>query len=89
MAHATMMAENLRSRADLPLSRSPRPAQAEGMFVIDCPKHGSRVLLSERRIRGLRNTDAGVLLALECYCGHLERIHTGRARGMTRRGEDG
>ncbi len=48
------------------------------MFVIDCPAHGSRVLLSERRIRNLRNTDSGVQLDLECYCGHVERIHTGR-----------
>ena len=49
------------------------------MFVIDCPAHGSRVLLSERRIRNLRNTDAGVLLDVECYCGHIQRIRTGRA----------
>lgn len=48
------------------------------MFVIDCPAHGSRVLLSERRIRNLRNTDAGVLLDVECYCGHVEKIRTGR-----------
>ncbi|MET7426354.1 hypothetical protein [Dactylosporangium sp. NPDC005555] len=58
------------------------------MFVIDCPIHGSRVLLSERRIRALRNTDAGVLLALECYCGHVERIHTGRARATRRAGHE-
>ncbi|GAA3296951.1 MULTISPECIES: hypothetical protein [Dactylosporangium] len=50
------------------------------MFVIDCPAHRSRVVLSERRIRCLRNTDAGILLDLECYCGHIERILTGRAR---------
>jgi len=48
------------------------------MFVIDCPTHRSRVLLSERRIRNLRNTELGVLLDLECYCGHMERIRTGR-----------
>jgi hypothetical protein len=78
MAHTTMMAENLRSYAGLPLSNVPRPDQAEVMFVIDCPAHGSRVLLSERRIRNLRNTDAGVLLDVECYCGHIQRIRTGR-----------
>ena len=54
------------------------------MFVIDCPAHGSRVLLSERRIRNLRNTDAGVLLDLECYCGHVERIRTGRRHSTAR-----
>jgi hypothetical protein len=79
-----MMAENLRSYAGLPLLDFARPDQAEDMFVIDCPAHGSRVLLSERRIRNLRNTDAGVLLDVECYCGHIEKIRTGRT-GRTRR----
>ncbi|WP_327001900.1 hypothetical protein OHA72_43265 [Dactylosporangium sp. NBC_01737] len=54
------------------------------MFVIDCPAHGSRVLLSERRIRNLRNTDAGVLLDVECYCGHIEKIRTGRRHTTAR-----
>ena len=54
------------------------------MFVIDCPAHGSRVLLSERRIRNLRNTDTGVLLDLECYCGHIEQISTGRRHATAR-----
>ncbi|MEU7874912.1 hypothetical protein [Dactylosporangium sp. NPDC049140] len=54
------------------------------MFVIDCPAHRSRVLLSERRIRSLRNTDAGVLVDLECYCGHVERLHTGRTHERRR-----
>jgi hypothetical protein len=55
------------------------------MFVIDCTAHGSRVLLSERRIRNLRNTDAGVLVDLECYCGHIEKIRTGRGHGRRTR----
>ena len=50
------------------------------MFVIDCPTHRSRVMLSERRIRNLRNTESGVLLDVECYCGHTERIRTGSRR---------
>ncbi|WP_433088926.1 hypothetical protein ACQP1P_21975 [Dactylosporangium sp. CA-052675] len=58
------------------------------MFVIDCPAHRSRVLLSERRVRSLRNTDAGVLLDLECYCGHVERIRTGRAAAALARDDD-
>ena len=48
------------------------------MFTIDCPTHGSKVLLTERRIRGLRNVDAGILLEVECYCGHRALILTGR-----------
>lgn len=59
-------------------------AHAQDMFVIDCPAHRSRVLLSERRIRSLRNTDAGVLVDLECYCGHVERLHTGRTHERRR-----
>ncbi|WP_433605174.1 hypothetical protein ACQP2P_26625 [Dactylosporangium sp. CA-139114] len=74
-----MMAEIQRSHAGLPLLAGGGRAQAETMFVIDCPAHRSRMLLSERRIRSLRNTDTGVLLDLECYCGHIERIRTGRA----------
>lgn len=50
------------------------------MFAIQCPVHRSRVLVSERRIRALRNTEHGILLDVECYCGHIERIRTGRAR---------
>ncbi|MFI5908541.1 hypothetical protein [Dactylosporangium sp. NPDC051541] len=50
------------------------------MFVIDCPAHRARMILPVERIRGLHNTDAGILLDLECYCGHVAHIRTGRAR---------
>ncbi|WP_213453788.1 hypothetical protein [Rhizomonospora bruguierae] len=50
------------------------------MFTIDCPTHGARMLLTERRIRSLRNTDAGIVLEVECYCGYREAITTGRRR---------
>jgi hypothetical protein len=53
------------------------------MFTIDCPVHGSRMLLSEQRIRSLRNTESGITVDLECYCGHRARIHTGRRRPQT------
>lgn len=48
------------------------------MFTIDCPSHGSPVLLPETRIRGLRNTAAGILLEIECWCGTHVTIRTGR-----------
>jgi hypothetical protein len=53
------------------------------MFTIDCPTHGTRMLLTERRIRSLRNTDSGIVLELECYCGHRATINTGRRHAAT------
>lgn len=53
------------------------------MFTIDCPNHGTRMLLTERRIRSLRNTDSGIILELECYCGHRATVCTGRRRAVT------
>ncbi len=48
------------------------------MFAIDCPTHGSRVLVTERRIRNLVNTPAGILLDVECWCGTHVQVLTGR-----------
>ncbi|HEY8475007.1 MAG TPA: hypothetical protein VIL37_20615 [Natronosporangium sp.] len=48
------------------------------MFAIDCPRHRTRVMVPERRIRGLANTAAGILLEVECWCGARVLIQTGR-----------
>ena len=48
------------------------------MFAIYCPKHASRVLMTERHIRSMRNTPHGILLDVECYCGTHVTIRTGR-----------
>jgi hypothetical protein len=48
------------------------------MMVIQCPTHQSEVLLTERRIRGIRNTEHGILMDVECYCGTHVVIRTGR-----------
>lgn len=48
------------------------------MFVIECPQHGSQVLVTERRIRALRNTARGILLEVECWCGQRVVIRTGQ-----------
>jgi hypothetical protein len=50
------------------------------MFTIDCPGHGHRVMVPERRIRALRNTSGGILLELECWCGTRVTLATGRRR---------
>jgi hypothetical protein len=48
------------------------------MFAIDCPVHGSKVLVGTRRIRSLVNTASGILLDVECYCGARVTAGTGR-----------
>lgn len=49
------------------------------MLVISCPTHGTRIVVPTTRVRQLRNTDAGILLEVECWCGARVRIRTGRS----------
>ena len=53
------------------------------MFSVQCPQHGSEVLLPERRIESLRNTLAGIEVRYVCYCGHRGAFTTGRRRDLT------
>ncbi|MDR7280525.1 hypothetical protein [Catenuloplanes atrovinosus] len=48
------------------------------MFAIDCPQHDSRVLVTERRIRSIDNTEQGIRLDVECWCGRHVTLRTGR-----------
>jgi hypothetical protein len=48
------------------------------MFTIECPTHDSRVLVTETRIRDLRNLQGKILLDVECWCGTHVTIRTGR-----------
>ncbi|MGH3978162.1 MAG: hypothetical protein ACRDRZ_04035 [Pseudonocardiaceae bacterium] len=48
------------------------------MIAVHCPRHGARVLLTERRIRALHNTDDGIVMELECYDGERIVVVTGR-----------
>lgn len=48
------------------------------MLLISCPRHAARVIVPTSRIRDLRNTEAGILLMVECWCGERVRIRTGR-----------
>jgi hypothetical protein len=50
------------------------------MFTVHCPRHGSEVLLSERRIVGLDASGDGMTVRWVCWCGHQGSHHTGRAR---------
>ncbi|HXV93538.1 MAG TPA: hypothetical protein VD813_09595 [Pseudonocardia sp.] len=48
------------------------------MLTVHCPRHGSRVLLSERRIRAVHNTPDGIVLDVECHDGERILVVTGR-----------
>ena len=48
------------------------------MIAIKCPTHGSRVLLTERHIRRLVNTERGIFVDVECTCGTHVMLKTGR-----------
>jgi hypothetical protein len=50
------------------------------MFSVHCPTHGSEVLLTERHIVGLDNSDDRVTVRWVCWCGHRGSHTTGRAR---------
>lgn len=54
------------------------------MLSIYCPKHGSEVLVGTRQIRGFTNTEHGIAVEVECYCGH--RVTGGTGRHYSRRG---
>ncbi|HVL84263.1 MAG TPA: hypothetical protein VM367_08285 [Pseudonocardia sp.] len=48
------------------------------MLSIHSPRHGSRVLLSERRIRAVHHTDDGIVLEVEGHDGERMLLVTGR-----------
>jgi hypothetical protein len=52
----------------------------EDMFSVNCPRHGSEVLLSETRILGIDRTGDGLTVRWVCWCGQLGSHHTGRSR---------
>jgi hypothetical protein len=55
-----------------------------GMFSVQCPRHGSEVLLSERRIVGIDRSHDHLTVRWVCWCGHHGSHRTGRpARSTT------
>jgi len=48
------------------------------MLSINCPEHGTEVLVGTRRIRSLVNTEHGIALHVQCYCGTHVVIGAGR-----------
>lgn len=49
------------------------------MFAIDCPQHGSKVLIFMSGVKAIRNTDEGIEVDYRCTCGHRGTWRTGRA----------
>ena len=50
------------------------------MFSVNCPRHGSEVLLSESRILGIDRTGDSLTVRWVCWCGHVGSHHSGRSR---------
>jgi hypothetical protein len=50
------------------------------MFSVNCPRHGSEVLLSESRILGIDCTSDGLMVRWVCWCGQVGSHHSGRSR---------
>lgn len=50
------------------------------MFSVHCPRHGAEVLLTERNIESLHNTEHGIRLSWICTCGERGSLTTGRHR---------
>jgi hypothetical protein len=50
------------------------------MFTVQCPRHGSEVLLSERHILGLDPSEGQMTVRWECWCGYRGSHRTGRSR---------
>lgn len=51
------------------------------MFSVDCSGHGSPVLLGNRSIERLVNTEHGIELHWRCSCGTTGMVRTGRHAG--------
>jgi hypothetical protein len=50
------------------------------MFAIDCPHHGARALATTDQILRYENTEHGIELLVECWCGGLVTVVNGRTR---------
>ena len=56
------------------------------MFTIHCPQEDTTILLGHRQIRGLENTDEGIVIHWRCYCGATGQLSpTGRASASSGR----
>jgi hypothetical protein len=78
------MAGTRRPWAFLPLVGDDATEEDDVMFSVHCPRHRTEVLLPERHIRSMRNTDAGIEVDWVCFCGERGSFLTGRVRAGAR-----
>jgi hypothetical protein len=69
------MAGIIRTDAVLPLVGRSTFREDEDMLSVHCPRHNSEVLLSNSRVRGIDQSDGGMTVRWECYCGHRGTHH--------------
>jgi hypothetical protein len=50
------------------------------MFTVNCPRHGSEVLLSDSRIVGIDRDGDSLTVRWVCWCGHAGSHRSGRPR---------
>jgi hypothetical protein len=50
------------------------------MFSVHCPRHGTEVLLNERRILGIDSSGDQMTVHWVCWCGQHGSHRTGRLR---------
>jgi hypothetical protein len=48
------------------------------MFSVHCPQHGAEVLLTDRHIEAIENSDHGIRIHWICYCGERGSFVSGR-----------
>src|SRR5262245_12608587 len=73
----------MRTCAVLPLVSEAGSTEDESMSTVHCPRHGSEVLLNERRIVAIEPDDGRLTVRWVCWCGYQGSHRTGRARRPT------
>ena len=53
----------------MPMRRGRSGAHDRSMFTVECPTHGTTVLLGPRRIVSLHHDHAGMTIGWRCTCG--------------------
>jgi hypothetical protein len=58
------------------------------MFVVDCPGHGTRTILSTASVTAVDQRDGVIDVHLRCWCGHALVHRTGRCARRRSSGVD-
>ena len=83
VGHIPSLAGFVRTYAVLPLVIASAQVEDGPMFTVQCPRHGSEVMLTERRITGLEPDGDRLTVRWVCWCGFQGSHRTGRSRRHT------